>query len=87
MKFQDKFYDIIDHNKCPSSEKSDEKCILRKSNFHQILPTHAMFADATSRPAASSTAPEEHIPATAAPLQSPATGGPARGVNRRSPVP
>ena len=28
----------IDHNKCPSSEKSDEKCILGKSNFHQILP-------------------------------------------------
>ena len=31
---------LIDHNKCPSSEKSDEKCILRKSKFHQILPNH-----------------------------------------------
>ena len=36
MKFQDKFYDIIDHNKCPSSEKSDEKHLLRKSNFHHV---------------------------------------------------
>ena len=25
---------------CPSSEKDDEKCILRKSDFHQILPKH-----------------------------------------------
>ena len=33
LKFQDKFSDMIDHNKCPFSEKSDEKCILRKSNF------------------------------------------------------
>ena len=40
LKFQDKFYDIIDHNKCPSSEKSAEKCVLRKSNFHQILPSY-----------------------------------------------
>ena len=40
MKFQDKFYDIIGHKKCPSSEKSAEKCIWRKSNFHGILPTH-----------------------------------------------
>jgi len=40
LKFQDKFYDIIVHNKCPSSEKDDEKCILRKSDFHQILPTY-----------------------------------------------
>ena len=28
LKFQDKFYDIFDHNKYPSSEKKDEKCIL-----------------------------------------------------------
>ena len=28
LKFQDKFYDIFDHNKCPSSEKEDQKCIL-----------------------------------------------------------
>ena len=41
LQFQDKFYYIIDHNKCPSSEKSDEKCILRKPNFHQILPKYA----------------------------------------------
>ena len=40
MKFQDKFYDIIGHNKCPSSEKSAEKCILRKSYFHRILPKY-----------------------------------------------
>ena len=40
FKFQDKFYDIKDHNKCPSSEKSAEKCVLRKSNFHQILPRY-----------------------------------------------
>ena len=40
MKFQDKFYDLIVHNKCPSSEKDDEKCILRKSDFHQILPNY-----------------------------------------------
>ena len=25
--FQDKFYDIIDENKCCSSEKDNEKCI------------------------------------------------------------
>ena len=42
MKFQDKFYDIIVHNKCPFSEKDDEKCILRKSDFHQILPTDVL---------------------------------------------
>ena len=40
MKFQDKFYDIIGHKKCPSSEKSAEKCIWRKSNLHGILPIH-----------------------------------------------
>ena len=34
---------MIDHNKFPSSEKSAEKCILRKSNFHQILPTHDLI--------------------------------------------
>ena len=48
LKFQDKFYDIIDHNKWPSSEKSNEKCILRKSNFHQILPSYdQVVADVT----------------------------------------
>ena len=40
LKFQDKFYDIIDHNKCPSSEKSAKKCILRKSYFHHSEPTY-----------------------------------------------
>ena len=40
MKFQVKFYDIIDHNKCPSSKKSAEKCILRKSFFHHSEPSH-----------------------------------------------
>ena len=40
LKFQDKFYVIFDHNKCPSSEKEDEKCILRKSYFHQIQPRY-----------------------------------------------
>ena len=40
MKFQVKFYDIIDYNKCPSSEKSDEKHLLRKSNFHHSEPNH-----------------------------------------------
>ena len=40
MKFQDKFYDIIGHKKCPSSEKSAQKCIWRKSNFHGILPNY-----------------------------------------------
>ena len=40
MKFQDKFYDIIDYNKCPSSEKSAEKCILRKSYFHHSEPRY-----------------------------------------------
>ena len=40
MKFQVKFYDIIDHNKCPSSEKSAEKCILRKSYFHHSEPSY-----------------------------------------------
>ena len=45
MKFQDKFYDIIGHKKCPSSEKSAEKCIWRKSNFHGILPIHEVTSD------------------------------------------
>ena len=40
MKFQDKFYDIFDHNKCPPSEIEDENCIFRKSYFHRIQPTH-----------------------------------------------
>ena len=31
LKFRDKFYNIIDYNKCPSSEKEDEKGIFRKS--------------------------------------------------------
>ena len=34
------FSNIIDHNKCPSSEKENQKCILRKSYFHQIQPRH-----------------------------------------------
>ena len=40
LKFQDKFYNMIDCNKCPSSEKDDQKCILRKSYFHQIQPSY-----------------------------------------------
>ena len=40
LKFQDKFYDIFDHNKCPPSETEDEKCIFRKSYFHRIQPNH-----------------------------------------------
>ena len=40
LKFVDKFYNIIDYNKCPSSEKEDEKCIFRKSYFHRIQPRH-----------------------------------------------
>ena len=40
MKFKDKFYDIFDHNKCPPSETEDKKCISKKSDFHQILPTY-----------------------------------------------
>ena len=39
MKFQDKFYGMPDHNKCPSSEKEHEKCIFRLSYFHRIQPT------------------------------------------------
>ena len=40
LKLQDKFYAIFDHNKCPSSEKEDEKCNLRISYFHQIQPSY-----------------------------------------------
>ena len=40
LKFQDKFYNIIDHSKWPSSEKQDEKCVFRKSCFHQIQPIY-----------------------------------------------
>ena len=43
MKFQDNIYDIRDHNKCSSSEKSDEKCILRKSYFRLSGPRYAFF--------------------------------------------
>ena len=42
MKFQVKFYDVIDHNKCPSSKKSAEKCILRKSFFHHSEPNYRL---------------------------------------------
>ena len=31
---------MSDHNKCPSSEKEDEKCIFRLSYFHRIEPMH-----------------------------------------------
>ena len=44
MKFQDKFYDVIDHNKYPSSEKSAEKCILRNSYFHHSEPKYALIS-------------------------------------------
>ena len=40
LKFQDKFYDILYHKKCPSSETEGEKCILWKSYFHQIQPNN-----------------------------------------------
>ena len=40
MKFQDKFYDAIDHNKLPSTEKEDKKCVSIKLHFHQILPNY-----------------------------------------------
>ena len=43
MKFQVKFYDIIDHNKCPSSKKSAEKCILRNSYFHHSEPSYTFI--------------------------------------------
>ena len=41
LKFQNRFQDTFDHNKCPGSEREDQKCILRKSYFHQIQPNHA----------------------------------------------
>ena len=31
---------MSDHNKCPSSEKEDEKCIFRLSYFHRIEPKY-----------------------------------------------
>ena len=40
MKFQDKFYDIIDHIKYPSSDKSAAKGILRISYFHHSEPIY-----------------------------------------------
>ena len=40
LKFQDKFYYIFDHTKCPSSGELDQKCVLRKSYLHQIQPRH-----------------------------------------------
>ena len=40
MKFQDNSYNRINNNKCPSSEKEDEVCILRNSYFHQIQPRY-----------------------------------------------
>ena len=43
LKFQDKFYNVIDYNKCPSSEKEDEKCIFGKSYFHQIQPNYTLY--------------------------------------------
>ena len=48
LKFQDKFYDIFDHNKCLPSETEDEKCIFRKSYFHRIQPNYGAWADITS---------------------------------------
>ena len=40
LEFRDKFYDIIEHYKCPSSEKLAEKCIFRKSYVHHSEPTY-----------------------------------------------
>ena len=37
LKFQDKLYDTINYNKCPSSEKEDDKWIFRKSYFWTYL--------------------------------------------------
>ena len=37
-------YSIVTDNKCPSSEKDDQKCILRKSYFHQIQPKYTSAA-------------------------------------------
>ena len=42
LKFQDKYYNKIDYNKWPSSEKQDEKCVFRKSCFHQIQPSYRL---------------------------------------------
>ena len=33
LKFQDSFYDIFDHNKYPSSEKWDQKSVLRTKSW------------------------------------------------------
>ena len=49
LKFLGKFYDIIDRNKCPSYEKSAEKCILRKSYFHHSEPNHTVQFSAKLR--------------------------------------
>ena len=43
LKFQDKFYNIIDHKKCPSSEKSAEQCIFRISYFHHSESRYKCF--------------------------------------------
>ena len=50
LKLQDKFYAIFDHNKCPSSEKEDEKCNLRISYFHQIQPNDNDVQNTTAQP-------------------------------------
>merc|ERR1711949_64773 len=33
LKFRDKFYNIIDYNKCPSSEKEDKKAFSENHSF------------------------------------------------------
>ena len=40
MQFQNKFDDVSDHNKYPSSEKEDEECSYRISYFDGIKPTY-----------------------------------------------
>ena len=48
MEFQDKVYDIIDHNKCPFCEKSAEKSILRQPYFHHSEPKYRHRYDSNS---------------------------------------
>ena len=46
MKFQVKFYDIIDHNKCPSSKKSAEN-VFWGNHFFTILNLRILHSTQT----------------------------------------